>query len=82
MPVDDAIPSYVERLRAAAKESGLKRGRDDEVLTADDVASWLQVPKSRVYQAARDKEIPSIPLGKYVRFRRGDVEAFIRGGSA
>lgn len=54
---------------------------DDQILTAADVADWLQVPKSRIYQAARDKAIPSIPLGKYVRFRRADVEAFIRGGS-
>jgi excisionase family DNA binding protein len=52
----------------------------DEVLTADEVAQMLKIPKSRIYQAARDHEIPSTPsLGRYVRFRRADVEAFIRG---
>lgn len=52
---------------------------EDEILTAQQVAEWLQVPRSRIYQAAREKTIPSIPLGKYVRFRRADVEAFIKG---
>jgi excisionase family DNA binding protein len=52
---------------------------EDEVLTADEVAEMLRVPRSRVYLAARNKEIPSFSVGRYVRFRRSRVEAFIRG---
>jgi excisionase family DNA binding protein len=60
--------------------SSLPAEDENEVLTAEEVAKMLNIPKSRVYQAARDKEIPSTPsLGRYVRFRRADVEAFIRG---
>jgi excisionase family DNA binding protein len=42
-----------------------------DLLTADEVARILRVPKSWVYSHL--SEIPIIRLGRYVRFRRSDV---------
>ena len=45
----------------------------DELLTADDVAELLHVPRSTVSDYARRGVLPSIKLGRHVRFVRSDV---------
>jgi len=48
---------------------------DRNLLTADEVAVILGVPKSWVYSHLRD--LPAIRLGRYVRFRRSDIDEFL-----
>ena len=56
---------------------------DERLMTADEFAARLQVPKSWVYAAAREEKVPCVRAGKYVRFRRADVDQFIaEGGKA
>lgn len=45
--------------------------------TADEVAARLQVPKSWVYRAAREGELPSVRCGRYRRFDDQDVDRWI-----
>lgn len=52
----------------------------DPLLTPEDVAERLSVDKSWVYRAAASKTIPSVKVGRWVRFRSEDVEAFIAKG--
>ena len=49
----------------------------NELLTADDVAERLHVPRSWVYRAAREGDLPSVRCGRYRRFDEGDVEQWI-----
>ena len=46
----------------------------DSILTAGDVASLLGIPKRSVYDYAASGLIPSVRLGRHVRFIRSDVE--------
>jgi len=46
------------------------------LLDADEVAQILRVPRSWVYSHL--KELPAIRLGRYVRFRRSEIERFLR----
>ena len=48
-----------------------------ELLTAEEVAVRLRVPKSWVYRAAREGDLPSVRCGRYRRFDEGDVEQWI-----
>jgi len=48
---------------------------NENLLTADEVAGILRVPKSWVYSHLT--ELPTIRLGRYVRFKRSDVERFL-----
>jgi len=48
-----------------------------ELLTADEVAERLRVPRSWVYRAAREGDLPSVRCGRYRRFDEGDVEQWI-----
>lgn len=45
------------------------------LLDANEVAQILRVPRSWIYSHLR--ELPAIRLGRYVRFRRSEVEHFL-----
>jgi excisionase family DNA binding protein len=47
------------------------------LLTADEVAGRLKVPRSWVYRAAREGDLPSVRCGRYRRFDEADVERWI-----
>jgi excisionase family DNA binding protein len=55
-----------------------------ELLTVEDVAALLRVSKSWVYEHTRSRgtpraeKIPHVKIGKYVRFEREAIRAFIR----
>lgn len=54
-------------------------GRDpgDALLTADEVANLLRVTRGWVYAETRARRIPHVRLGRYVRYRRSAVEAWV-----
>jgi excisionase family DNA binding protein len=50
----------------------------DELLTLQEVAAWLKVPIGTLYRWRYVGEGPrGIRVGRYVRYRRCDVEAFL-----
>lgn len=53
-----------------------------QLLTAEEVARRWQVRPSHVYRLAREHQIPTVKLGRYVRFHPGAIEAFERGETA
>jgi len=55
---------------------------DDELLTVEDVAQRLKVPRSWVYAAIRCRtknKLPHIRIGRYIRFEEAAVRSFIDG---
>lgn len=56
-------------------------GNATRLLTADDLATRWQVPRSHVYRLAREGKLPVVQLGRYRRFRPAEIEAFeVAGG--
>jgi len=49
----------------------------ESLLTADEVATMLGVPKSWVYEQSRAGRIPTVTLGRYRRYRREAIEAWV-----
>jgi excisionase family DNA binding protein len=49
--------------------------QDAILLDATEVAQILRVPRSWVYSHLN--ELPAIRLGRYVRFRRSEIERFL-----
>ena len=47
------------------------------LLTAAEVAEMLRVPKSWVYRAAREGDLPYVECGRYRRFDAMDVDRWI-----
>jgi excisionase family DNA binding protein len=50
---------------------------DTRLLTADDVAAMLGVPKTWVYAETRAGRMPHVELGRYRRYRTDAIEAWI-----
>jgi excisionase family DNA binding protein len=49
----------------------------DRLLTAADVAELLAVPVSWVREATRAGQLPHVTIGRYRRYDRGDVLAWV-----
>lgn len=52
--------------------------RNNDALTADDVANLLQVSRSTVYKLVKTDELASYHVGRKMRFTMGDVEKYIK----
>ena len=53
-------------------------GSPEQLLTVDEVAAWLQVTRSTLYGWRYQGRGPQpLKLGKFLRYRRGDVEEYI-----
>jgi excisionase family DNA binding protein len=49
----------------------------EPLLTADDVASLLRVPRSTVYELTRSRRLPHVKVGWRTLFVRSDLDAWI-----
>jgi len=59
-------------------ETPVDRSTVDEPLeTAATIAAYLNVPVSWVYAKAECFELPSLKVGRYRRFRRSEVNAWL-----
>jgi excisionase family DNA binding protein len=77
VPARPRLPAV--RHRGAHRGLGMARAlgehqpSTDPLLTADEVAALLRVTKAWVYTQTRAQQIPHVPLGRYVRYRRSAV---------
>jgi excisionase family DNA binding protein len=51
-----------------------------DVLTAKEVADYLQIPVRSVHEYAARGELPSVRIGRHRRFSRAAVEAVVERG--
>jgi excisionase family DNA binding protein len=55
-------------------------GQSLEILTPEEVAAFLRVPKSWVYEKTRERQrnpLPVFKIGRYLRFDRAAVIAWL-----
>jgi excisionase family DNA binding protein len=67
-------------MATAPKLEALPLLNSDCLLTVEEVAGILRVPRSWVYERTRRRaadRIPGFRLGKYWRFREADVRAWV-----
>ena len=50
------------------------------VLSIDEVADYLKIPKSTVYKLAQEGKIPGQKVGRHWRFRRKTIDAWLEQG--
>ena len=50
------------------------------LLTAEDLAARWQVPRTHIYRLSRSGQLPTVRLGKYVRYQLAEVEQFEQAG--
>jgi excisionase family DNA binding protein len=78
----------LEQLRAAlwarmvrTPEPPVRAAADtgDELLTVTEAAAELKFTTAYVYEAVRRQQLGAVRKGKYVRIRRGDLQAWLEG---
>ena len=52
---------------------------NERLLTAGEVAELLAVPESWVREATREGRLPYLALGRYRRYSRAEIEAWLAG---
>ena len=63
---------------SASRGSGKRRPTPPpDVMTIDDLASYLQVSKSSLYKLAQSGKVPGQKVGKHWRFHRGTVDRWL-----
>ncbi len=50
---------------------------DNEILTIEEVASYLRLKPQTIYKWAQEKRIPAAKLGKEWRFRRSVIDRWL-----
>ena len=48
-----------------------------EVLTIDELAGYLKIPKSTLYKLVREGKIPSQKIGRHWRFRKIAIDHWL-----
>lgn len=51
-----------------------------DILTIDELAAYLKIPKSTLYKLVREGAVPSQKVGKHWRFHKDAIEAWIKDG--
>jgi excisionase family DNA binding protein len=51
--------------------------RDHEILTLEEVATYLRLKPQTIYKWAQEKRIPAVKLGKEWRFRRSILDRWL-----
>lgn len=52
----------------------------EELLTIEEVAKLLKVKPSWLYTAAQRGDVPRVKVGKFVRFRESELNAWLANG--
>jgi excisionase family DNA binding protein len=50
---------------------------EDPILTIPEVARYLKISKSKIYALVSKEEIPHLKIGRNVRIRRKDLQAWM-----
>ena len=54
----------------------------DDVMTIDELAAYLKLSKSSLYQFARAGKVPGVKIGEQWRFQKIAIDEWMRSGAA
>lgn len=50
---------------------------EDKLFTIDEVVKYLKIPKSTIYKLSQKKDLPSLKIGKQLRFRKASLDIWL-----
>jgi len=54
------------------------KGENPQLMTVDDVAEYLRIKASTVYEWAANGKLPGVKVGRLWRFERSEIEKWVR----
>jgi len=73
----NAIAAQVCKLLKPYLNGNSAKATDDSILDPDQLAGYLNIPKSKVYKDVQNNALPYFKHGKYLRFRKSDIDKHI-----
>ena len=52
--------------------------QDTDILTVEELHGYLKIPKPTLYALAQNGRIPAAKVGKHWRFRRSDIDEWLK----
>jgi PTS system nitrogen regulatory IIA component len=59
------------------RNGGMGRSVENEILTIEEVATYLRLTPQTIYKWAQERRIPAVKLGKEWRFRKSIVDRWL-----
>lgn len=53
----------------------------DEIMTIEELSSYLKIPKSTLYKLVQEGKLPGQKIGKQWRFGKKSIDCWINDGS-
>ena len=53
---------------------------NEKLFSIEELSGYLNIPKSTIYKLSQSKEIPSIKIGKQLRFRKSSIDLWLSRG--
>jgi excisionase family DNA binding protein len=50
-----------------------------DVLTIEELSTYLKIPKSTLYKVVREGRIPCQKIGRHWRFRKASIDSWLEG---
>ena len=73
--IERIVEKVVERLTPLLKQN--PKSNDNELMTVEEVANYLKVKHSWVYEKVYKREIPFRKAGKFPRFRKRNIDIWL-----
>ena len=77
----EAIANRVAEILKPMLSSTARHDEKDALLDVAQLADYLNVSPSWIYDRIRDNEIPHTKVGKYLRFRKRDIDKWLETSS-
>jgi excisionase family DNA binding protein len=49
----------------------------DEIMTVDELRTYLKIPKPTIYALAQSGRLPAAKIGRHWRFRKADIDHWL-----
>jgi excisionase family DNA binding protein len=59
------------------REKYMDQNRPGDILTLEELSSYLKIPKSTVYKLVREGKIPAQKVGRHWRFRKEAIDRWL-----
>jgi excisionase family DNA binding protein len=79
VPIDPVTTALLWSRRSSASEENFM---DDRWLSVEDVAEYLGVSRDTVYAWVGSKGMPGHKVGRFWKFKRQEIDAWVRAGGA
>jgi excisionase family DNA binding protein len=73
----EAIANRVAEILRPMLSNTARHNEKDALLDVAQLADYLNVSSSWIYDRIRENEMPHSKLGKYLRFRRHDIDKWV-----